>query len=55
MKHKRVTNKRMKQMLNEIGVDIDEKKEDEDQLLLEQKKMSVSDDKQLLNIDSQDK
>ncbi len=56
MKHKRVTNKRMKQMLNDI-TDNDEVNVDQndDQLLLERKNMSVDDDHQLLNIDSQEK
>lgn len=56
MKHKRVTNKRMKQMLNDItdNEGLHSEQED-DQLLIEKKNLSVDDDHQLLNIDSQDK
>ena len=46
----------MKQMLNDItdGDGVKTEK-DNDQLLLERKNLSVDDDHQLLNIDSQDK
>lgn len=55
MKHRRVSNKKMKQMLNEIGVGHDTDKEDDQQLLLEKRQQSVSSDKQVFNLDSENK
>ncbi|MEZ8095546.1 hypothetical protein L4D00_07340 [Photobacterium swingsii] len=54
MKHRRVSNKRMKQLLAEAGIGQDNQ-ENEEQALLEKKQQSVSPDKQLLDIDSQNK
>ncbi|MDO6497301.1 hypothetical protein [Photobacterium sanguinicancri] len=54
MKHRRVSNKRMKQLLAEVGIGQDNH-ENEEQALLEKKQQSVNPDKQLINIDSQNK
>ncbi|WP_162844290.1 hypothetical protein [Photobacterium jeanii] len=54
MKHKRVSNKRMKEMLAEAGIGQDNQ-ENEEQALLEKKQQSVSPDKQVFNIDSENK
>jgi len=55
MKHRRVSNKKIKQMLNEIGIGSDLEKDDDQQLLLEKRQQSVSPDKQVFNIDSENK
>lgn len=55
MKHRRVSNKRIKQMLNEIGIGNEHDKDDDQQLLLEKRHQSVSPDKQVFDIDSENK
>ncbi|EAS65150.1 hypothetical protein VAS14_05503 [Photobacterium angustum S14] len=53
MKHRRVSNKKMKQIMHDIG--ITDQPEDDSQLLLEQREQSVNDDKQLIKLDSENK
>ena len=52
--HKRMSCKRVKQMMADIGVN-DNHHDNEDQLLLEQKEQAVSQDKQLIKLDSESK
>ncbi|MCG3863035.1 hypothetical protein I3259_03240 [Photobacterium sp. Ph5] len=54
MKHRRVTNKKMKQIMHDIGM-TDQPEDDESQLLLEQREQSVNVDKQLIKLDSENK
>lgn len=54
MKHRRVSCKKMKQMMADIGIG-DQQQEDESQLLLEKKDQSVQDDKQMIKLDSENK
>ncbi|WIH20250.1 hypothetical protein [Photobacterium damselae] len=53
MKHKRVSNKQMRQMMSDLGIGDD--RQDEEQLLLERRDQAVSEDKQLINLDSENK
>ncbi|EJN6959896.1 hypothetical protein C5F64_17995 [Photobacterium damselae subsp. damselae] len=53
MKHKRVSNKQMRQMMSDLGIGDDH--QDEEQLLLERRDQAVSEDKQLINLDSENK
>ncbi|SKC32929.1 MULTISPECIES: hypothetical protein [Photobacterium] len=52
--HKRIPCKRIKQMMADIGMD-DNNHDNEEPLLLEQKEQAVSQDKQLIELDSQNK
>ncbi|OBU15147.1 hypothetical protein AYY19_05225 [Photobacterium aquimaris] len=52
--HKRISCKRVKQMMADVGIN-DNKHDDEAQLLLEQKQQAVSEDKQLIKLDSESK
>ncbi|MGF1828259.1 hypothetical protein [Photobacterium angustum] len=54
MKHRRVSNKKMKQIMHDIGM-TDQPEDDDSQLLLEQREQSVNDDKQLIKLDSENK
>lgn len=54
MKHRRVSNKKMKQIMHDIGMK-DQPEDDDSQLLLEQREQSVNDDKQLVQLDSENK
>lgn len=51
--HKRISCKRIKQMMADVG--INDNHHDEAQLLLEQKEQAVSQDKQLIKLDSESK
>lgn len=53
MKHRRVSNKKMKQIMHDIGMT--DQPDDDSQLLLEQREQSVNDDKQLIKLDSENK
>lgn len=53
MKNKRVSNKQMRQMMSDLGIGDDH--QDEEQLLLERRDQAVSEDKQLINLDSENK
>ncbi|MCD9470947.1 hypothetical protein CTM76_03795 [Photobacterium phosphoreum] len=53
--HKRMSCKRVKQMMADIGVNDNHHHDNEDQLLLEQKEQAVSQDKQLIKLDSESK
>ncbi|CEO38644.1 hypothetical protein [Photobacterium kishitanii] len=52
--HKRIPCKRIKQMMADIGIN-DNNHDNEEQLLLEQKEQAVSQDKQLIKLDSESK
>ncbi|SMY16854.1 hypothetical protein [Photobacterium aquimaris] len=52
--HKRISCKRVKQMMADVGIN-DNNHDDEAQLLLEQKQQAVSEDKQLIKLDSESK
>ncbi len=53
--HKRISCKRIKQMMADIGVNDNNHHDNEEQLLLEQKEQAVSQDKQLIKLDSESK
>lgn len=54
MKHRRVSNKKMKQIMADIGM-TDKPEDDDSQLLLEQREQSVNEDKQIIKLDSENK
>ncbi len=54
MKHRRVSNKKMKQIMADIGR-TDKPEDDDSQLLLEQREQSVNEDKQIIKLDSENK
>lgn len=54
MKHRRVSNKKMKQMMADIGL-TEKLEDDESQLLLEQRDQAVNEDKQIIKLDSENK
>ncbi|WP_170111692.1 hypothetical protein [Photobacterium frigidiphilum] len=55
MKHRRVGSKKIKQMMDDLGISDNAKSDDDQQLLLEQRQQSVSDDKQITQFDSENK
>ncbi|PSV64378.1 hypothetical protein C9J48_02715 [Photobacterium profundum] len=55
MKHRRVGSKKIKQMMDDLGITDNAKLDDDQQLLLEQRQQSVSDDKQITQFDSENK
>jgi hypothetical protein len=55
MKHRRVGSKKIKQMMDDLGITDNAKSDDDQQLLLEQRQQSVNDDKQITQFDSENK
>ena len=53
MKHRRVSSKKMKQIMADVG--FVPKDDEESQLLLEQREQEVSEDKQIIKLDSESK